>query len=350
MFAYQLTGPNTGQLVEMDRPKPAADELLISVHRVGICGTDVEMLHGTMPYFKLGWTSYPVVLGHEWSGTVAEVGAAVDRFDLGDPVTGDVTIGCGACVNCMRGLYNLCVTKQEVGLCRGKDGAFAQYLTMPARHCYRLPDGVSLDQGALVEPAATVVKAIRKARFEPGATVLVTGDGPIGLLALQAATAHGAGWVVLSGTSTGKLALAGQLGADAVIDVREDDVVAFVNDHTNGLGVDYAIEASGRAAALQHCLEATRQGGTISVVGIYDRPVEQLDMGIAVVRDLTLCCSVASPNAFEQTLRLMAGGRISVEPLVTQVLPLAEAAEALQMQQTQPDRRIKIHLEPPREG
>ena len=265
-------------------------------------------------------------------------------------MTGDVTIGCGHCVNCMRGLYNLCVTKQEVGLCRGKDGAFAQYLTMPARHCYRLPEAVDLDDGALVEPAATVVKAIRKARFEPGATVLITGDGPIGLLALQAAAAYGAGWTVLSGADSTKLAMAERLGADAVVDVRQTDVVTFVNDHTGGLGVDYSVEASGQAAALDDCLAATRQGGSISVVGIYEKPIEKLDMGMAVVRDLTLCCSVASPNAFEQTLRLMASGKMEVRPLVTQVLDLAEAAKAIELQQSSSAERIKIHLEPPGEA
>ena len=347
MYAYQLIGPHRGQLIELDRPVPQLDELLIRVHRVGICGTDVEMLRGTMPYFKLGWTAYPVILGHEWSGTVVEVGRAVSAFVVGDRVTGDVSLGCGQCVNCMRGLYNLCVTKQEVGLCRGKEGAFAQYLTMPARHCYRLPEAVDLSAAALVEPTATVVKAIRKAGFEPGATVLVTGDGPIGLLALQAAAAHGAGVVVVSGADTVKLALAKKLGAHAVVDVRETDVVSFVQDYTRGLGVDYAVEASGHPDALQDCLQATRQGGTIAVVGIYEQPVEKLDLGIAVVRDLTLCCSVASPNAFEPTLRLMAAGKIQVQPLVTQVLPLADAAKALEIQQTQTDRRIKIHLQPP---
>lgn len=347
MHVFRLTGPNEHEFVETDRPNPKEEDLLIRVHRVGICGTDVEMLRGTMPYFKLGWTNYPVILGHEWSGTVAEMGSAVSDFKVGDRVTGDVSIGCGQCVNCMRGYYNLCVTKQEVGLCRGKDGAFAQFLTMPARHSYVLPEGVDLDDGALVEPAATVIKAVRKVGFEPGATVLVTGDGPIGLLALQAAIAYGAGWVAMSGASLPKLELAKKLGAHAVIDVTQDDVVAFVNDHTKGLGVDFSIEASGHNGALENCMQATRMGGTISVVGIYEHPMEKLDMGIAVVRDLTLCCSVASPNAFEQTLRLMANGKIQAKPLITKVLDLEEAPKAFEIQQTQPDERIKIHLVPP---
>jgi 2-desacetyl-2-hydroxyethyl bacteriochlorophyllide A dehydrogenase len=349
MYAWQLTGPGKFHFGEIARPRPSEQELLIRVHRVGMCGTDVEMLHGSMPYFRLGWARYPVVLGHEWSGTVVEVGTAVEHFAVGDRVTGDVTIGCGKCPPCLRGQYNLCVVKQEVGLCRGKDGAFSQYLTMPARHCYRLPDPVSLDDGALVEPAATVVKAVCKANFEPGATVLVTGDGPIGLLGVQVALAHGAGWVVLSGTDDKKLALGKQFGVHDVVNVTRDDVTAFILDHTCGMGVDYALEASGNGAALKTTLDATRQGGTISVVGIYERPIDGIDLGMAVVKDLSLCCSVASPNAFEQTLRLMSTGRLVVSPLVTHILPLEAAGDAFAMQEDQNSQRVKIHLTPPTE-
>jgi 2-desacetyl-2-hydroxyethyl bacteriochlorophyllide A dehydrogenase len=347
MFALKLSSPGKLEFVQAPRPTPAPDELLIRVHRVGICGTDVEMLRGTMPYFRMGLAKYPVILGHEWSGTVAEAGSAVDLFKPGDPVTGDVSIGCGRCPNCMRGDYHVCVVKQEVGLCRGKDGGFAQYLTMPARHCYRLPPGVSLDDGALVEPAATTVKAVRKAGFQAGSTVLVAGDGPIGLLALQAVLADGAGWVVLSGACPAKLDLARSLGAHAVANVRTDDPVAFVLDHTRGLGVDFAVEASGHNAAVDQCLRAVRQGGTVSLIGIYEQPIERIDLGSVVVRDVTLSGSVASPNAFEPTLRLMAAGKLKVAPLVSHVLDLAEGAKAFELQQQRPDERVKIHLKPP---
>ena len=184
-----------------------------------------------------------------------------------------------------------------------------------------------------------------------GESLVVIAIGPLTNLAAILESRPGllqrAGRVIVSGADTAKLTLAQKLGAQAVVDVRETDVVSFILDHTRGLGVDYAVEASGHPDALQHCLQATRQGGTIAVVGIYEHPVEKLDLGLAVVRDLTLCCSVASPNAFEPTLRLMAAGKIQVLPMVTQVLPLADAAEALEIQQTQTDRRIKIHLQPP---
>ena len=176
-------------------------------------------------------------------------------------VTGDVSIGCGHCEPCLNGSYNLCVTKQEVGLCRGKDGAFAQYLTMPARHCYRLPEGVSLEAGALVEPAATVVKAIRKAGLEPGALALITGDGPIGLLAAQAALASGAGWVVLAGTEPTKLEIGKQLGVHRTVDVTRENLHEIVMDETRGRGVDLALEGSGNGQALNACLDGARQGG-----------------------------------------------------------------------------------------
>ena len=349
MYAIQLTGPDQWHLVETDRPVPSEDELLIRVYRVGICGTDVEMLKGTMPYFRLGWTRYPVVLGHEWSGTVVGIGTAVEGFEKDDRVTGDVSIGCGHCEPCMNGFYNLCVIKQEVGLCGGKDGAFAQYLTMPARHCYRLPEGVSLDAGALVEPAATVVKAIRKAGLEPGALALITGDGPIGLLAAQAALAYGAGWVVLAGTEPTKLEIGKQLGVHRTVDVTRENLHEIVMDETRGRGVDLALEASGNGQALNACMDCARQGGTISVVGLYEEPIEKLDMGLAVARDLNLICSIASPNSFAQTLRLMARGKIQGELLVTHVLPLEEAGRAFEIQQTAPTERIKIHLEPAEE-
>ena len=347
MYAFQLTGPNQYQYIEMDRPTPRENELLIRIHRVGICGTDVEMVKGTMPYFRLGWTKYPVILGHEWSGTVVETGRAVEGFHAGEPVTGDVSIGCSQCEQCLRGFYNLCEIKQEVGLCRGKDGAFAQYLIMPARHCYPIPEGVTLDAGALVEPAATVVKAIRKAGMEPGATVLVTGDGPIGLLALQAALAYGAGWVLLAGTQATKLQLGRKFGAHSTVNILKEDLLQIIMDQTRGRGVDLTVEASGNGTALNGCMNCVRQGGTVSVVGIYEEPIEKLDMGMAVVRDLNICCSVASPNTFTQTLRLMAAGKIQVEPLVTHVLHLEEAEKAFGIQQEAPHERMKIHLEPP---
>lgn len=327
-------------------PTPADNEVLVEVQRTGICGTDVEMYHGTMAYFKMGWTQYPITLGHEWSGTVVDRGRDVTSLSVGDRVTGDVTIGCGWCENCKRGLYNLCLSKIEVGLCRGKDGAYAEYLTMPARHTYRVPDGVSFAEAAFTEPAATVVKAIRKARLEPGAVCVIIGDGPIGLLGLQAADACGAGLTVLTGTFDAKLAVGTQLGADIVINVTKQDLAETISELTNGVGADFVMEASGNVEAFKQAVKITRMGGTVSVVGLYETPIPDFDMGDAVVRDIDLITSVASPNSFHETLRLMQRGRIRTTPLISHEFALAQARDAFDVQINRQAERCKILLAP----
>ena len=346
MKAARLTGPRQIQYTEVPEPTCGCDEVLVQVQRVGVCGTDIEMYHGTMAYFKMGWTEYPITLGHEWSGIIVDRGKEVRGLAVGDRVTGDVTIGCMQCENCMRGLYNLCLSKIEVGLCRGKDGAYAEYLTMPARHTYRLPDGVSFEAGAFVEPAATVVKAIRKAPFEPGAVCVIQGDGPIGLLGLQAADACGAGKLILAGTMDHKLELGRQLGADIVVNVENESLEDVVNDLTDGVGVDWVMEASGSNDAFKQAVNITRMGGTLCVVGLYEHLMPELDMGNIVVRDLNLITSVASPNAFKQTLRLMERGKMKVEPLVSHRFPLADTSAALDVHENKPAERMKIMLCP----
>jgi L-iditol 2-dehydrogenase len=246
----------------------------------------------------------------------------------------------------MRGSYNLCFEKEEVGLCRGKDGAFAEYLTMPARHAYRIPEALTFEEAAFVEPAATVVKAIRKAPFEPGAICVILGDGPIGLLALQAANACGAGKVIVTGTVDEKLRLAGKVGADLVVNVKTQNLQEIIREVTDGVGADFVMEASGNVQAVQQAIDIARMGGTISIVGLHETPVPQLDMGNIVVRDLNLITSVASPNAFKQTIRLMEKRRIDVRPLISHEFPLSEAAHALMIQETKPRERTKIQLFP----
>ena len=346
MKAARLTAPRRIEYLDVPAPACADDEVLIEVRQSGICGTDVEMYHGTMAYFKMGWTKYPITLGHEWSGVVVDRGKQVTEPSVGDRVTGDVTIGCHRCENCLRGLYNLCRSKIEVGLCRGKDGAYAEYLTMPAHHVYRIPDSVSFEEAAFTEPAATVVKAIRKAPFEPGAICVILGDGPIGLLGQQAASACGAGLVILAGTVDRKLELGRQTGADVTVNVHTQDLRAVVEQATGGVGADFVMEASGNVEALQQAVQIARMGGTVSVVGLYENCVPSFDMGMVVVRDVNLISSVASPNAFRQTLRLMEKGKIDVRPLISHEFRLADTAEAFDVQINRPAERMKILLAP----
>lgn len=346
MKAARLSGRRSIEYVEVPEPVPGPGEVLIRVKAAGVCFTDVEMFNGTQPYFAMGLAHYPVILGHEWSGEIAAIGAGVDGFSTGDRVTGDVSLGCARCRFCLAGQYNLCVVKQEVGLCRGKDGAFAEYLAMPARHVYRLPDGLSFEEGAGVEPAATCVKGIHKTGLRAGDAVLVAGDGTIGLLGIQAAHAAGAGLVIATGTDEKKLALATRLGADRVVDVRREKAADAARAATGGYGVDLAIECSGQIPALRDCIQSVRMGGKICVIGVYEKSYPEFPATEIVVRDITLVGSVASPNAFGETLRFMEQGRIRLAPLVTHTLPLSEAAHAFDLMENPGSGRIKILLKP----
>ena len=346
MNAVALTAKRTFECRTVPTPEPVGDEVLIRIKAAGICYSDIEMFNGTQPYFAMGLANYPVILGHEWSGEIVAIGKAVRRWRTGQRVTGDVSIGCGECRFCMTGCYHLCVVKQEVGLCRGKDGAFAEFLIMPERHLYALPDTLSDEEGALVEPAATCVKAIGKSGLAPGDTVLVTGDGTIGLLAAQAAKAFGAGTVIVSGGTEMKLKLALQLGADAALNISDGNVAHACKQATGGLGVDLAIEASGQIPALRDCIQSVRMGGKICAIGVYEKTYPDFPAADLVVRDITLIGSVASPNAFPATLQLMQRGSIRTKPLITHEFKLGEVRHAFQVMEERAAERVKILLRP----
>ncbi len=160
MKAARIFGARDVRYVDIDRPRIGPNDVLIKVKAVGICGTDLEIFRGTMPFLSMGLAKFPLTPGHEWSGIVEEVGVEVKRLKTGQRVTGDVSIGCGKCSYCLRGRYNLCLDKQEVGICRGKEGAYADYLSMPQQYTYPLPKKMSYEEGALVDPTATAVNAV----------------------------------------------------------------------------------------------------------------------------------------------------------------------------------------------
>jgi len=346
MKAAVLLGEGNIEYREVNRPEPAPDDVLIKVKAVGICGTDMELYRGTMPFLKTGLSKYPIIPGHEWSGVVEEVGPEVASFQPGDRVTGDVSIGCGRCRDCKKGFYNLCRNRREVGISGGKDGAYAEFLVMPEPFVYKLPENVSFDAGALTEPAATMVKAIRKTPIALGDVVLVMGAGPIGLFGLAAAIAAGAGFTIVADRKKPKLEIAKKLGADIVVNVLEEDLADMVREETEGRGVDYLIEASGSAEACSLAPSLVRDGGTINAVGICEGPVANYNMSDVVLRDISVVGSVASPNAYEATLRLMASGRIRGEPCISHHFRLSEIDEAIKVQEEDPDNRLKILLHP----
>ncbi len=346
MKAARVFGPRDVRYVDIDRPLIGPNDVLIKVKAVGICGTDLEIFRGTMPFFSMGLAKFPITPGHEWSGIVEDVGEEVKKLKTGQRVTGDVSIGCGKCSYCLRGRYNLCLDKQEVGICRGKEGAYADYLSMPQQYTYPLPNEISYEEGALLDPTATAANAIIMGQVTPGDTVLVQGDGPIGLLCLQAARAAGAACCILSGTYENKLKLAKSLGAKRVVNVHTENLVECVNDLTSGLKADVVIEASGNPKAIKESVKLVKPSGVISVVGIYEKRIPEFDVSSLVLNEVKLFGVLAYPGVMPRAMRLIAEGIINVKPLITHRLHLSEVKEGFRIMEKEIANRMKVLLFP----
>ncbi len=346
MKAARFAAVEEIEIVNVPMPEPKADEVLARVEYAGFCGTDLDLLNGSMVHIKNGFTKYPLIPGHEWSGVITEVGSSVTGFQVGDRITADVSLGCGACDYCRNGRYNLCPNREVVGSYRNRQGVFAQYVAVPARHVYRIPEGVSMEEAALAEPAATAAYAVRRAKIQMGDTVLVIGDGPIGQLAAQLARISGAAKVIVAGSWDEKLRIARDCGAGATINYHNEDIAAAAQRLTGGAGPDVIIESSGNQGALGQAVKALKPGGTLVLISWYQDTEVPVQLNNMIAKDCTVICSLASPNAFAPVLTYMAEGQLQAKPLITHVVPLESLPDVVKMVRAKKEMRIKILLRP----
>ena len=311
------------QLVVEEAPVPpvAADEVLVRVKACGICGSDVHGIDGST-----GRRRPPVIMGHEAAGIVERAGPAAGGWKTGDRVTFDSTIWCGVCRHCRRGEINLCDDRRVLGVsCAeyNRDGAFAEFVAVPARVLYRLPDSLPFEEAALVESLSIAVHAASRIPVHVGDTALVVGTGTIGLLAIQALKARGCTVVAAADVAPERLELARRLGADAIIDTRTADPAAEMRRLTDGRGADVAVEAVGLPATVRIAVESVRKGGALALVGNFS-PEVPLQLQSVVTREISLLGSCASNGEYPACLELMARRRVDVRPLISAVAPLAE--------------------------
>lgn len=308
MRALQLVEYGRFELKELPRPVPNEDEVLIQVRVCGICGSDVHGMDGST-----GRRLPPIVMGHEAAGEIVEVGSAVEGWSVGDRVTFDSTVYCGHCPYCLRGEINLCDNRKVLGVSTPefrKDGAYAEYVTVPARVLYKLPEGISYEHAAMVEPVSIANHAVNRAGDVAGKSAAVIGVGMIGLLIVQMLKVRGATSIVAIDLDEEKLALARRLGATAT---------AF------GGPVDVAIEAVGISATVNTAIENTRKGGKIVLVGNLSPKVE-VPLQAIVSRELDVLGSAACCGEYPDSLEMIADGRIQVDPLISGHSTLEEAA------------------------
>ena len=346
MKALIFTEPNKFSYDEVQTPSIKSDEVLIRIKRVGICGSDLELLSGDMPHIKNGFTTYPLIPGHEWSGEIVKLGSGVKGFIVGDRVVGDVSIGCGCCDYCREGKFNLCPNRVVVGSYRNKDGAYAEYINMPYRHVYKIPDNISYEEAALIEPAATSYYGVQRGRVSFGETVLVIGDGSIGLLAAQCAKAAGASKVLLVGSWDEKLNIGKELGASDTFNYHNGSISSWVKSITAGVGVDVVIESSGSTSTVDECLYSLKPGGRIVLLSLYRKYSFETRINDIVIKDCDVIGVLASRNTFRPTLAMMGNGTIKAKPLITHQFKLKDFSEALKVITDRTECRIKILLEP----
>jgi len=318
-----LTLTEYKHLIYGDAPDPqiAGDEVLVRVRACGICGSDVHGMDGST-----GRRLPPIIMGHEAAGVVAEVGKQVSGWKQGDRVTFDSTIFCGACWYCQRGLVNLCDHRRVLGVsCEDyrQHGAFAEYVALPERILYRLPDAVSFDQAAMVEPVSVAVHAVDRTPVCLGDTALVMGAGMIGLLVVQALRVAGCGKIIAVDIEPQKLKLALELGADVSLKADECEVAREVRSQTQGRGADVALEAIGLSSTINTAVAGLRKGGTLTLVGNL-RPSVDIPLQAVVTRQLTLAGSCANCGEYPACLDLLSRRAIKTEALISATPPLAE--------------------------
>jgi len=333
---------NDIRLEKRDTPKPGPHDVLVAVRSVGICGSDVHYwTHGRIGPFIL---TSPMVLGHESSGQVVAVGDKVKDLKAGDRITMEPGVPCRSCVHCKLGRYNMCPDVVFMAT-PPYDGSLSNYIVWPADFCFKLPDHVSYDEGAMCEPLSVGVHAISRAHITIGQTVLITGSGPIGLVCLLVAKAAGASEVIMTDIKAERLAIAKQMGATHTIDLtnlKTDEVVSKILALVPG-GVDATTECSGAQSAIITAIRATKNGGTVVLVGL-GAPECTLPIVEAAVREVDIRGTFRYANTYPKALSLIASGAVDVKPIITHHFPFAECEKAFTVARNGHDSNNKMSI------
>jgi len=300
------------EVAEVPIPEPEPGQVQVRVHYCGICGSDLDA-------YETGTYEAGLVIGHEFAGEISSLGAGVYGWQVGDRVTVNSIIPCGACAFCHHGQFSLCEDLYMVGV--SHDGGCAEYVVVPAEALLRVPDSMSLRHAALTEPLANALRAVRLSRLQVGDTVLVVGAGPIGLCCIAAARLAGARRIFATEISTRRAAVARQLGAAEVLDPLGDNLYTALDRLTGGQGPDVVIIAAGVPAAIEEAFTLVRKGGQIVFIGMCEEPV-MADFMTVVINELSVQGSYGGCEEFALAMEILAQGRIDVKPLISHEIAL----------------------------
>jgi 2-desacetyl-2-hydroxyethyl bacteriochlorophyllide A dehydrogenase len=339
MMAARLHAAGDLRLDTVEVPSPKSDEALIKVHRTGICGTDLHIASGNFPAPNL-----PLTLGHEFSGTVVELGNQNSSLKIGDKVVADINIACGSCEFCRKGAKLFCPTVRQLGV--HDAGALAEFVVAPIQNVYVLPTTISLDAAAYVEPLACAIHGQDRIGIRVGESILIIGVGPMGLAHVALARLQGASKVIVSEPDAHRRGIAKQMGADITVDPLKENLAEILKIATDNIGPDVVIEAVGSIPTYEASVALVRRGGRILAYGAAPQDASmQLRPFDIYAKELTIVGSYAGTyDTWPRAINLIAAGRFNPALIVDTIRPLSEAIEALQSLKT--DRSIvKIHIQ-----
>lgn len=323
MLAAVTYGAEDTRIEEVVIPEIADHEILVAVKRCGICGTDPHIYRGHFP------VPLPLIQGHEFSGEVVKVGAAVKTVGIGDRVTADINISCGKCFFCRMGQKLFCKEIVQIGV--HINGAFAEYIKVPESNVYKLPEDMSWEEAAYIEPLACVIRGQDRANITLGSTVAIIGAGPMGLVHAQLAKMNGAARVIISEMNPVRLEKASNLGVDHVIDASKVDPVQAVFDLTEGRGADFVIEAVGAVPTYQQAFQMVRRGGTLVTYGAAPaHAVMEVKPFEIYSKELTIVGSYAGTyETWVKAISLISSKRFNPQDIISKTIPLNQVVEGI---------------------
>ena len=321
MLQQVMTAPGKIEFREIETPVPKAGEVLIRIMKIGVCGSDIHVWHGKHPF-----TSYPVTQGHEVSGEIAALGAGVENLEVGQKVTIQPQVVCGKCYPCRHGKYNLCETLKVMGF--QTTGVASEYFAVDAAKVTPLPQEMSFDEGAMIEPLAVAVHAVRKFGDMQGMRVAVLGAGPIGILVAQAAKGMGAESVLITDISDLRLEKSRQCGVDFCVNTREADFGEALVSSFGPDKADVIYDCAGNNVTMGQAIRCARKGSTIILVAVFAGMAE-VDLAVLNDHELDLNTTMMYRNEdYLEAIELVRAGKVDLKPLISKHFAFCDYAEA----------------------
>lgn len=340
MRAASLFGVGDLRIIDKDVPKIGENEVLIKVEACGICGTDLH-------FFKGEWNvKTPLVLGHEFSGTVVQIGSKVNGLKVGNHVVAEPNILCGKCKYCRMSERNFfCENIQTIGVT--VDGAFAEYVKAPEQNVYKIPDAMPLEEAALIEPLACIIRGVDNVGIIVGSSVAVVGAGPIGLLMTQVVKHYGASKILVLDMVEDRLKLAQELGATLVVNPIQQDPEKAIREATDGLGVDVSIECVGSSSAIETAFKLVRRGGRLLIFGVApEQDIWQVKPFELYDKEASIFASYRSPYTFQRAVELASSGSLKLKPIISHVHSIEEAPGVFKDLAKRRKNAIKVLIKP----